>query len=177
MLFGGTGPKAPQGGPKDSPGHLPRSFFVNNWIRKNGPKDLPRLPTRAIFQHRLDWGGETSGGSPLTPDVSQMASPRFRGQFDFLTFVRSGKDGRNNCKMLSKMGFQWMHKCVKCEQIVKRIMNKRGPENLHMKTTKQGEIQTLQSLISESIPTRNSGFDFSRFVENVFQMAPKTLRN
>ena len=53
----------------------------------------------------------------------------------------------------------------------------KGPENLHMKTTKQGDTQTLQSLIIESIPTRNRSFNFSRFVENAFQMAPKTLRN
>ena len=51
----------------------------------------------------------------------------------FLTFYVLGNDGRNNCKMLSKMGFQWMHKCVKLWQIVKRIMKKRRPGNLHMK--------------------------------------------
>ncbi len=68
------------------------------------------------------------------------------------------------------MGFQWMHKCIIGGQIVKRIMKKRRPGNLHMKITKQGETQPLQSLIFESPPTWNRSFSFSRFVEDVFQM-------
>ena len=54
---------------------------------------------------------------------------------------------------------------------------KRGPENLHMEMTKQGETQPLQSLIFASPPTRKRSFNFSIFVEIVFQMAPKALRN
>jgi hypothetical protein len=51
------------------------------------------------------------------------------------------------------MDFQWMHKCVKCSQIVKQIM-KRNVENLYMEMTKQGETPTLQSLIVQSHPAR-----------------------
>ena len=54
---------------------------------------------------------------------------------------------------------------------------KRGPENLHMEMTKQGETQALQSLIFEYPPTQNRSFDFSTFVENVFQMASKAIQN
>ena len=115
--------------------------------------------------------------SPLTRDVSQMASARFRGQPVFFIFYVLENDGRDNCKMLSRKGFQWRHKCAKCGQIVKRIMKKRRPENLHMEMTKQGETQTLQSLIFESPLTRNRSFNFSRIVENVFQKAPKATRN
>ena len=56
-------------------------------------------------------------------------------------------------------------------------MKKRGPENLHMEMTKQGQTQALQSLIFEYSPTQNRSFDFSTFVENVFQMASKAIRN
>ena len=54
---------------------------------------------------------------------------------------------------------------------------KRGPENLHMEMTKQGQTQALQSLIFEYPPTQNRSFNFSTFVENVFQMASKDIRN
>ena len=54
---------------------------------------------------------------------------------------------------------------------------KRGPENLHMEMTKQGQTQALQSLILEYHPTQNRSFSFSTFVENVFQMASKAIRN
>ena len=77
--------------------------------------------------------------------MSKVHSTRFQVQNNFLSFYVLENDGRNNCKMLSKMNFQWMHKCVKWLQIVKRIMKKRGPENLHMEMTKQGETQALQS--------------------------------
>ena len=53
----------------------------------------------------------------------------------------------------------------------------RGPENLHMEMTKQGETQPLQSLIFASPPKRNRSFHFFRFVESVLQKAPKALRN
>ena len=56
-------------------------------------------------------------------------------------------------------------------------MKKRGPENLHMEMTKQGETQALQSLIFAYLPTQNRSFNFSTFVEIVLQMAPKALRN
>ena len=66
-----------------------------------------------------------------------------------------------------------------CKIVTNRQTNheKKSPENLHMEMTKQGETQALQSLIFASNPTRNRSFNFSRFVENVFQMAPKTFRN
>jgi hypothetical protein len=51
------------------------------------------------------------------------------------------------------------------------------PENLRMEMTKQGEIQALQSLIFEYPPTQNRNFNLSIFVPNVFQMAPKDIRN
>ena len=51
------------------------------------------------------------------------------------------------------------------------------PENLRMEMTKQGEIQALQSLIFEYPPTQNRNFNLSIFVLNVFQMAPKDIRN
>ena len=70
-----------------------------------------------------------------------------------------------------------MHKFVKWGQIVKRIMENRGPENLHMEMTKQGEPQPLQSLIFAYHPTRNRSFNLSTFVPNVRQMAPKGIRN
>ena len=67
-------------------------------------------------------------------------------------------------------------------QIRKNVTNrqtkheKRGTENLHMEMTTQGETQALQSLIFAYPPTRNRSFNFSIFVEIVFQMAPKALR-
>ena len=67
-----------------------------------------------------------------------------------------------------------------CKMVTNRQTNhekKRRPGNLHMKMTKQGETQPLQSLIFASLPTRNRSFNFSIFVEIVFQMAPKALRN
>ena len=59
----------------------------------------------------------------------------------------------------------------------KRIMKKRGLENLHMEMTKQGETQALQSLIFEYHPTQNRSFKLFTFVPNVHQMAPKGIRN
>ena len=122
-------------------------------------------------------GGKTQGGSPLTLDVSKVPSTRFRVQSNISIFCVLENEGRNNCKMLLKMGFQWMHKCVKWWPIVKRSMKIKCPENLRMEMTKQGEIQALQSLIYEYPPTQNRNFNFSIFVEIVFQMAPKALRN
>ena len=72
---------------------------------------------------------------------------------------------------------KWIHKCVKGDKNVKQIMKKTGPENLHMKMTKQAETQTLQSLIFVSAPTLNRGFHLFRFAQNVPQMAPKTHQN
>ena len=115
--------------------------------------------------------------SPLTFDVPQVDPTRFRVQNIFLLFLALENEGRDNCKMLSKKGFQWRPKCAKCGQIVKRRMKIKGPENLHMEMTKQGETQALQSLIFESPPTRNRSFKFSRIVENVFQKAPEATRN
>ena len=54
---------------------------------------------------------------------------------------------------------------------------KRGPGNLHMEMTKQGETQPLQILIFAYSPTRNRSFNFFRFVEIVLHMAPEALRN
>jgi hypothetical protein len=66
-----------------------------------------------------------------------------------------------------------------CKMVTHRQTNheKRGPENLHMEMTKQGQTQALQSLIFEYPPTQNRSFNFSTFVENVFQMASKDIRN
>ena len=65
-----------------------------------------------------------------------------------------------------------------CKMVTNRQTKheKRGPENLHMDLTKQGETQALQSLIFAYPPTRNRSFNFSIFVEIVFQMTPKALR-
>ena len=115
--------------------------------------------------------------SPLTLDVSKVPSARFRGQSIFSIFYVLGNDGRNPCKMLLKKNFQWRHKCAKCGQIVKRSMKIKGPNNLRMEMTKQGETQALQSLIFEYHPTQNRSFNFSTFVPNVFQMALKGIRN
>ena len=115
--------------------------------------------------------------SPLTFDVSKVASTRFRVQSDLFIFYVLENDCRHNCKMLSKKGFQWKHKCAKCGQIVKRSMKIKGPNNLRMEMTKQGETQALQSLIFEYPPTQNRNFNLSTFVPNVPQMAPKGTRN
>ena len=56
-------------------------------------------------------------------------------------------------------------------------MNIKCPNNLRMEVTKQGEIQALQSLTFEYHPTQNRNFNLSIFVPNVFQMAPKDIRN
>ena len=128
------------------------------WESPHTPRALPE-PSRSFPD-----ASQMLPSSPLTLDVSKVPSARFRPQNNLLTFYVLENDGRNNCKMLSKMGFQWMHKCVKLWQIVKRIMKKR---HLHMKMTKQGETQPLQSLIFASAPTRNRSFNFSIFVEMV----------
>ena len=62
-----------------------------------------------------------------------------------------------------------------CKIVTNRQTNheKRGPENLHMEMTKQGEPQALQSLIFEYPPAQNRSFNLSTFVSNVHQMAPK----
>ena len=115
------------------------------------PPDRPRVPRRFPGASQSPPGAsQMPPSSPLILNVSMVPSARFHPGFDCLTFLRSGNDSRNNCKMLSKMGFQWMHKCVKCEQIVKRIMKKEVPKHLHMKMTKQGETQTLQSMFFSS---------------------------
>ena len=124
---------------------------------------------------------------PGTPDASQMFPPYLRcvaGGLDeipspirFFIFYVLENAGRDNFKMLSKKGFQWRHKFAKCGQIVKRSMKIKGPNNLRMEMTKQGETQALQSLIFEYRPTQNRSFNLSTFVPNVRQMAPKGIRN
>ena len=111
--------------------------------------------------------------SPLTLDVPQVDPTRFRGQSDISIFWVLENEGRNNCKMLLKMGFQWMHKCVKWWQIVKRIMKKRGPGNLHMEMTKQGQTQALQSLIFEYFLHRIAVSTFPHLLRMCSKWRPK----
>ena len=43
-------------------------------------------------------------------------------------------------KIIAILGQKWspkcIHKCVKCDKIVKQIMKKTGPRNMHRKMTK-----------------------------------------
>ena len=100
--------------------------------------DASQMPPRCIPD-----ASQMLPSSPLTLDVPQVDPTRFRGQSDISIFCVLENEGRNNCKMLLKMGFQWMHKCVKCGQIVKRSMKIKGPNNLRMEMTKQVEIAIL----------------------------------
>ena len=54
--------------------------------------------------------------SPLTLDVSKVASARFQGHLVFFVFYVLEKDGRNNCKMLPKLEVEWIHENVKCDK-------------------------------------------------------------
>ena len=68
-----------------------------------------------------------------------------------------------------------------CKIVSNRQTNhekKRSRKLAHgLEMTKQGQTQALQSLIFEYPPTQNRSFNFSTFVENVFQMASKDIRN
>ena len=50
---------------------------------------------------------------------------------------------------------------------------KKGPGNLHMEMTTQGETQPLQSLIVASTPTRNRSFIFSDLLRVCSKRHPK----
>ena len=52
--------------------------------------------------------------------------------------------------MMSKIMQEWTHECARYRTIVTQILKKTSHENMHVKMTKQGETQALQSLIFES---------------------------
>ena len=62
-----------------------------------------------------------------------------------------------------------------CKIVTNRQTNheKRGPENLHMEMAKQGETKALQSLIFQSIPTRNRSLAFSDLLRVCSKRHPK----
>jgi hypothetical protein len=76
-------------------------------------------------------------------------------------------------KWTSNESSNWK-KCCKC---VKQIINKKVLSACTSQVAKQAETQTLQSLILMSYPVRNRSFHFSRFMENVIELAPKWSSN
>ena len=120
--------------PQDAPKMSPR-------CPQDVPKMSPRCPQHFKMSPRFPQDVPSISSSPLTFDVSKVASTRFQVQSDFYIFYVLENDGRTNCKMLSNKGFQWRHKCAKCGQIAKRSMKIKGPNNLRMEMTKQGETQ------------------------------------
>jgi len=90
--------------------------------------------------------------SPLTWDVSKVPPTRFQPQNNFLTFYVLENDGRQNCKMLSHMGFQWMHKYVKMWQIVKRSMKKEAPKTCTWKWQHKVKHKPSKAWFSHTLP-------------------------
>ena len=122
-------------------------------------------------------GSWLSPGSPLTCDVSGVASAGSQDHSDPDLKKWFEKGCKNNRKMLSKMVSKLDVKSEKIFKKCKKTEEKDKSGNHSDKNLEVSRNKCLESLILTSTPTRNRSFHFSSFRQTLSEMVAEGLRN